>query len=411
MSERHYGDSLNEFKNEPRRPIHSFHRYFGKLIPGIPAFAIETFTKPGGVVLDPFSGSGTSVVEARERGRLGIGVDINPLATFVAKVKTTPIDESKLKSTLSEIIGNFSLTQKDAALKEPYVVNLDHWFRQEVKRELLTLRNLVRSIPESDIRDFFLAVFSAFIRGVSNADPQHVFPGYSKRMRALDQAGRTIDVEKAFVRAAKKRIQQNSLLSREALPVNLINGDLRSAELKKNSIDLVVTNPPYISSIRYLETMKIEMGWLDFLDSQSQYLELDKTVIGTERFYKEDLMQIDPTGYDEIDDQIVRLASTNKKMAKTVSNYFIDMDAVFAKIESLVKPLGHMVIKISDSKVRTELIATHSHFIKICEKYGFNLIEDIIDEFDPNSRSLLTARNTYSGIMTFDHVLIMQKNG
>ena len=133
--------------------------------------------------------------------------------------------------------------------------------------------------------------FSAFIRGVSNADPQHVFPGYSKRMRALDEAGRTIDVEKAFIRAAKKRIQQNSLLSENQLPVKLINGDLRSADLKPNSVDLVVTNPPYISSIRYLETMKIEMGWLDFLDSQSEYLELDKLVIGTERFYKEDLLE------------------------------------------------------------------------------------------------------------------------
>ena len=108
MGESNYGESLNEFKKEPRRTIHSFHRYFGKLIPGIPAFAIETFTKPGGVVLDPFSGSGTSVVEARERGRAGIGIDLNPLASFVAKVKTTPIDESKLKTTLSDLVANFS---------------------------------------------------------------------------------------------------------------------------------------------------------------------------------------------------------------------------------------------------------------------------------------------------------------
>jgi methylase of polypeptide subunit release factors len=325
-------------------------------------------------------------------------------------VKTTPIDESKLKTTLSDLVANFSLTSLTEELEDPYVVNLDHWFREEVKSELLILRSLIRSIPEDDVRDFYLAVFSAFIRGVSNADPQHVFPGYSKRMRALDEAGRTIDVEKAFIRAAKKRIQQNSLLSENQLPVKLINGDLRSADLKPNSVDLVVTNPPYISSIRYLETMKIEMGWLDFLDSQSEYLELDKLVIGTERFYKEDLLEIELTGFEEIDKQVALLSSTNKKMAKTVSKYFIDMNGVFAMLARVVKPKGHMVIKISDSKVRTELIATHKHFIEICESYGFTLVEDIIDQFDPNSRSLLTARNTYSGIMTFDHVLILQKN-
>jgi DNA modification methylase len=370
MGESNYGESLNEFKKEPRRTIHSFHRYFGKLIPGIPAFAIETFTKPGGVVLDPFSGSGTSVVEARERGRAGIGIDLNPLASFVAKVKTTPIDESKLKTTLSDLVANFSLTSLTEELEDPYVVNLDHWFREEVKSELLILRSLIRSIPEDDVRDFYLAVFSAFIRGVSNADPQHVFPGYSKRMRALDEAGRTIDVEKAFIRAAKKRIQQNSLLSENQLPVKLINGDLRSADLKPNSVDLVVTNPPYISSIRYLETMKIEMGWLDFLDSQLEYLELDKLVIGTERFYKEDLLEIELTGFEEIDKQVALLSSTNKKMAKTVSKYFIDMNGVFAMLARVVKPKGHMVIKISDSKYVLSLLRPISTLLKFARAMG-----------------------------------------
>lgn len=409
MSEGKYGEFLNKFKEEPRRTIHSFHRYFGKLIPGIPAFAIETFTKPGQVVLDPFSGSGTSMVEARERGRLGIGIDLNPLASFVAKVKTTPIDELKLRTVLSDLIGNFSLSPKNQKLQDPYVVNLDHWFREEIKKELLILRSLIRSITEDEVKDFYLAVFSAFLRGVSNADPQHVFPGYSKRMRELDEKGRVIDVEKAFLRAANKRIKQNSFLSREQPPVRLITGDLRTASLEEDSIDLVVTNPPYISSIRYLETMKIEMGWLDFLDSQAGYLELDKAIIGTERFYKSDLLDIEFTGFAEIDKQIELLSLTNRKMAKTVARYFIDMNGVFAKLGKLVRPNGHMVIKISDSKVRTEVIATHKHFIDICEKYGFSLVEDIIDKFDPNSRSLLTARNTYSGIMTFDHVLIMQK--
>jgi DNA modification methylase len=411
MDEGKYAEALNSFKEEPRRPIHSFHRYFGKLIPGIPAFAIETFTKPGQVVLDPFSGSGTSVVEARERGRIGIGVDLNPLASFVAKIKTTPLDESVLKSTLSDLVGALALSSNIEKLEEPYVVNMDHWFRGEIKAELLILRNQIRLINDEAVRNFFLGSFSAFLRGVSNADPQHVFPGYSKRMRALDEAGRIIDLEKAFIRAVKKRIQQVSLLSKDQLPVELINGDLRTAGLKPKSIDLVVTNPPYISSIRYLETMKIEMGWLDFLDSQAQYLDLDKSVIGTERFYKEDLIEIESSGFSEVDAQVDLLRKTNKKMAKTVAKYFIDMNGIFSKLGEIVKPGGHMVIKISDSKVRTEVIATHKHFIEMCEKYGFELLADIIDQFDPNSRSLLTARNTYSGIMTFDHVLIMKKNG
>jgi DNA modification methylase len=404
-----FKDILGFYKQQPRNQIHSFHRYFGKLIPGIPAFAIETFTKPGDTVLDPFCGSGTSIVEARERGRKSIGVDLNPLAIFMAEIKTTPIATDKLQTGLSDLLSNFTFSEINPTAEEPYVVNIDHWFRPEVKKELLRLHESINRLQPMEVKNFYLGVFSAFLRGVSNADPRHVFPGYSKRMRALDEVGRLIDVESSFVRASKKRIVQVSRLEPKLTEVKLHTGTLANTKIRKNEVDLVVTNPPYISSIRYLETMKIEMGWMGFLNSKDEYLNLDKKIIGTERFYKEDLKSIETTGYEEIDIQISRLKEVNPKMAKTVSKYFIDMDQVFSRLSEVIKPSGHMVIKISDSKVRTDVIATHKHFINMCEKLGFTLLEDLIDEFDPNSRSLLTARNSYSGIMTFDHLLIFKK--
>jgi len=155
--------------------------------------------------------------------------------------------------------------------------------------------------------------------------------------------------------------------------------------------------------------MKLEMGWLGYSDSQKGYLDLDKSVIGTERFYKAEIEEIGLVGYKKIDNQIQGLRNDNPKMAKTVYEYFKQMEMVIKRVSSLVIPGGHFVIKISDSKVRSELIATHAHFIDICAKNGFKLLVDMIDEFDPNSRSLLTSRNSYSGIMTFDHVMIFQK--
>ena len=401
---------LNAFKELPRHPVHSFHRYFGKLIPGIPAFAIEKYTEVGEIVLDPFSGSGTTVVEAKERNRIGIGVDLNPLAILVAKVKTTWIDETLLTEQLDLIISSMNKSEKNLEFDEPYVVNMDHWFRSEVKQELLKLKYTIDNIPNNDIRDFFLVTFSAFLRGVSNADPQHVFPGFSKRMRKLEAEGRKIDVMASFIRAAKKRIKQISLISRGSNRTFLHASSFTDANLDlKYKVKLIVTNPPYISSIRYLETMKIEMGWLGFLKSQKEYLEMDKSVIGTERFYKAEIQDLGTVGYAKIDDQISEVADLYPKMAKTVYEYFLQMNKVFENASKLIVKGGHLVIKISDSKVRNQIIATHSHFIDICNRHDFELMHDLIDDFDPNSRSLLTSRNSYSGIMTFDHVLIFQR--
>jgi methylase of polypeptide subunit release factors len=401
---------LDSYKAATRHPVHSFHRYFGKLIPGIPKFAIESFSKPGDLVLDPFCGSGTTLVEAFLAGRRSVGTDINPLATFVSKVKTTPIEASTLESALTEIMWGWRAAACGSLDRDdPYVVNINHWFRPEVKSQLHVLREVIRQIEDNAVREFFLGVFSAFIRGVSNADPQHVFPGYSKRMRALDAAGRVINVEDSFLRASRKRIKAVAALPHDGSAPQIYSGPLEEASIQNESVDLVVTNPPYISSIRYLETMKIEMGWLDLLRSQEEYLKLDRTVTGTERFYKSDLTELPLTGIAVVDEIIRPLYEENPKMAKTVSEYFIRMLRTFETLKKLVRPGGFLVIKIADSKVRSQIVRTPQIFVEMCQELGFDLKENFIDQFGENSRSLLTARNSYSGLMTYDHVLVLQK--
>ena len=91
-------------KQDKRLGIHSFHRYYGKLIPAIPSAAIEQFTKPGDIVFDPFSGSGTTAVEAVTRGRNFIGFEINPLSLSIAKTKTTKLDVSLLEKCNADIL-------------------------------------------------------------------------------------------------------------------------------------------------------------------------------------------------------------------------------------------------------------------------------------------------------------------
>lgn len=73
---------------------HSFYRYPARFSPQFARRAIEAFTQPGDTVFDPFMGGGTTVVEALALGRRCIGSDLNPLATFLARAKTTPISNA-----------------------------------------------------------------------------------------------------------------------------------------------------------------------------------------------------------------------------------------------------------------------------------------------------------------------------
>lgn len=406
-----FSEVLEREKEKKRTLVHSFHRYFGKFIPAIPSAAIECYTKPGDTILDTFVGSGTSMVEAKFKNRNAFGIDINPISTLIAKVKTTHLEESDIIVELEKIVSNFTQKSLDG-LEEPYCVNIDHWFWQDVKRDLLKLRACILEVQDQNMKDFFLATFSAFMRSVSNCDPMHVFPGYSKRLRALDAAGkRKINVIKSYQNAVKKRAKEVSKIPKNTAKVKLFNCSACQLPAEISRVKLVVINPPYISSIRYLETLKIEMGWLGLINSQSDYLELDKKTIGTERFYKKDFVKVHTdhqiTGLDQ---QVKNIYSANPKMAKVVSEYFDNMTLVFQEYQRVLEPGGHLVIKISDSKVRTEHIPTHQYFISILENLGFELNEKIRDNFNQNSRSLLTARNSYSGIMNFDWILIFEKS-
>ena len=76
---------------------HNFHTYPAKYIPQIPRFFIEKYTKEGDLVYDPFLGCGTTLVECKLLNRDGIGVDLNPIATLVSKVKTQPLKDSEIE--------------------------------------------------------------------------------------------------------------------------------------------------------------------------------------------------------------------------------------------------------------------------------------------------------------------------
>jgi DNA modification methylase len=402
-----FSSVLAAYKAEDRRPIHSFHRYFGKLIPAIPALAVSEFSEPGEKVLDPFCGSGTTLVEARERGRSAVGIDLNPLATLVASVKTSHVDCDLLMSFVDPLLED--LDSEKCPNIEPYVVNIDHWFRVEVKIKLLKLKERISRLPTGHVQDFYLAVFSAFIRGVSNADPQHVFPGFSKRMRALEAQGRNIDVEASFFRAVKKRAKMVGELRVDGIEPTLFSQSVTDVVLDDESIDLVVTNPPYISSIRYLETMKIEMGWLDFLDSKDSYLRLDRSMIGTERFYKRDLLNLQSSDFPMVDSIAEQLWETQPKMARVIVEYFSKMDQAFDQVSRWTRTGGKLLIKISESNVRGFKVPTPDLFVEMLSRKNFQLLQRMQDDYDPSSRSLLTARNSYSGLMTSDELLLFQR--
>lgn len=411
---------LDKTKEEERLGMHSFHRYYGKLIPAIPRAAIREYTKPSDLVFDPFSGSGTTALEARFLDRNFVGLEINPLAADISRAKTCNYDIALLEKINEKLEFNCRNDSDPVSASEiPFCVNRDHWFKDYVQHDLVVLmRNIKKTICECTSLEiekytfFFEAVLSAVVKQVSNADTAHVFPGFSKRMRKLEAEGKNEkDVFGTYFRATKKRIKYAEEVGNHSVDTEFIVCDSSNVDLAslREKVDLIVTNPPYISSVRYSETLKLELYWMQVVCNVSDYTKLQTSMIGNDKLSKKQYNTKQHTPYDFINKEIDDMFEIDPKNAKVIYDFFTLMDKVIKNCCFVLKPGRRLVMKISDSKIRKHAIHTGKYLSMIAELNGFKFIEMFNDKIDENSRSLTTARNTYSDIILEDNIIIWEK--
>jgi Putative RNA methylase family UPF0020 len=152
------------------RFTHRFHPYPAKLLLNIPLFFLNCgqLFRPGGVVYDPFCGSGTVLVEALVRGGRARGSDSNPLARLITRAKTTLLSEEAVLNALEIIRAN--LPRKTRFLPcGP--IDLERWFSPGVRLQLGCLLLAIRAHTFGELGNFFQVCFSAVVSRVSLTDP------------------------------------------------------------------------------------------------------------------------------------------------------------------------------------------------------------------------------------------------
>lgn len=276
---------------------HNFHSFPAKFPPQLPFQFIIDLTEPNDVVLDPMVGSGTTVLEALLSGRKGIGFDIDPLAIMISKVKTTPLKPDELIGYYREILKNAKnqIARESKELEQTLLTRwdsktkqfVDNWFAQEVQLELLALVLQISQIENDSIRTFFELAFSAIIitksGGVSLAlDLAHTRPHKAKVVLSKNGGilfGETLDESKfprlkiltKKLRSPIEEFEKRCIQNMEGLvkidsgltKPDIRFGNAQCLSLKDNSVDLIVTSPPYASNaIDYMRAHKFALVWL-----------------------------------------------------------------------------------------------------------------------------------------------------
>ncbi|MGB8933528.1 MAG: DNA methyltransferase [Candidatus Nitrosopolaris sp.] len=271
---------------------HGYHPYSAKYIPQIPNRLISAFSKKDDLILDNFVGSGTTLVESKILGRNAIGVDINPLACLISKVKTTVIKEptiAEISYFLRNLRGNMFHERAKIECSNPNEKmrcvygsaieklhpNISRWYHVNVIYDLLEIKTKIDAVRNTEVKDFLLVAFSSLLRTASNATS-----GFGNLMINKNAPPKNRIIEK-FLLAVRNMLCSLAQFSTVATKsqVTIFKHDSRKVEfINDETIDFICTHPPYMSAVPYAEYQKLSLWWLGY----NQY-DLEKLLIAGRR--------------------------------------------------------------------------------------------------------------------------------
>lgn len=353
---------------------HGLHKYPAKFFPELPCWLIKRYSKEGDTVLDPFSGSGTTNVEALLSRRYSIGIDVDPFSRYLSKVKITPLDEKDLQSSQKYLL-RFILNYNPSKVSEkdiPIFPYRDNWFHKEIILELAYLKKIVEALDTSeDIKDFFMICFSSIIRGVSNADDNCTRTVIRKK---LNKKVYPADALKKFAEVILISVPKMIEFSRSCpLDIRVSFPDTMDARNinYQEYFDLAVTSPPYANAVDYPRTHQLESYWLGL--TIGSLTPLKKKHVGTESVSSNEYKNLHKIGVKEADIVLLKIFQKDPRRSYIAFKYLDDMRLNLLEVHKALKKEGRYVVVVGNNKIRSELFENWKYIMDLAENIGFKV--------------------------------------
>ncbi len=377
------------------RLTHSMFRFPAKFHPPVVHALMQRYMTSGQTILDPFCGSGTLLLAATVEGLHAIGSDVDPVAVFVAKVKThrfrpahlqaswailRPLltklartDDEYLQRCFTDITASeYEATLSDDRLWTPAIPNLLHWFRRYVVVDLARILSTVDrvNVPETH-RGFFRLIFASIIRRASNADPIPVSGlEVTAHMKRLDSAGRRINPFQLFFKATEKGLAAIKDYCDTTSPksrVSVIQADATSMSSRiRKQVDGVITSPPYHNAVDYYRRHQLEMFWLGLTKTHSERLELLPRYIGRSSVRKGDPLLHRRDELEPLSTQwYERIQTVSAGRANAFAHYMLSMKDVFEQLSAVLRIGGIAVFVLGHSEWNGSELPTSDLFLEM----------------------------------------------
>lgn len=367
------GDRFLFISYDQSRNTHNLHKYPAKFFPELPRWLIERYSQPGDNVLDPFCGSATTNLEAMLLGRHSVGVDVDPFAQLLARVKTTPIPSEVLQPLNEQILRRIIAYPNDAPTLIPTFPYQNNWFEDFIQQELGYINGIIHQLDAlPEVKDFYRICFSSIIRSVSNADDNCTRTVIRKKLNkriepamALTAFAETLLVNTWFMEQLFHTDKTNVNVSIER------KQDARRFDHSDEYFHLAVTSPPYVNAVDYPRTHQLELYWLGLADGSLSNLK--KQHVGTETVSATDYKKLHQWGIEEIDNILNQIYQTDPRRAYICYKYLCDMRDNMQEVYRVLKKGGRYVIVVGNNHIRGVVFETWKYLMLIAPEIGFRV--------------------------------------
>ena len=390
-------DTLKVAKQHTRYSTHGIHEYKGKFNPQIVHCMINLFgiTKSSRV-LDPFNGSGTTVLECAHLGIHADGTDINPMACFIsnAKINALSIDVESAKERTNSFFENYkrqTVIKSDSANSR--IEYLKKWIPEETLYILEDIREFA-SAQDDGLQNLILTLASDLIRDYSYQEP---FDLRIRRRKSPMPEIPILEVLKENLEKHLRKIEEIQLCLGPIKTTNhAINCDIKNERpFYEELFDAAITSPPYVTALPYIDTQRISLVWLGLCDADD-IRGLEASLIGSrEMLHKEKSLwnesmsvnkaELPKELYSLVYEMQESLSATDgfRKQAVPVLlyRYLVEMKSMFLNISTMLKKNAPFALIVGHNKTtlggKQFLINTPELLAKLAHDCGW-IIEEII---------------------------------
>lgn len=348
----------------------------------------------GGVVLDPFAGVGTTLVEAYRLGHTVVGFEINPYAHLAARVKLSvgDIPISVLRREVGAFIDFYRTSVRSGRVPQSVPPSGFRtripFYSDNVLKKVLYVFDFIDSLNTEIINEVFKLAFASTMVRYSNYsyEPSLATRASSGKQNILDYPVGEVIFEKLSNIVDDTEWFQAQYPNSNTMTREVVHGSFFDAgeRLGGNLIDLVITSPPYLNNYHYNRNTRPHLYWLGYAQRPSDFKPLEEANFGT---YWQTVRELERVNLEftltstDLHERIELLRETNVEKgvyggngwANYAAKYFNDCFSFSQQLQRILKPGGRAVVVIGNSILQGILIPTDQYLAKIAEYVGLEI--------------------------------------